>query len=74
MHSGLLRRILTTVAIPASQGLLTGKTQSARKNLSPRIDPPMTDAPHHHNGHGSDEHAGRDEHEVHSPEMFREKL
>jgi hypothetical protein len=34
----------------------------------------MTDAPHHHNGHGSDEHAGRDEHEVHSPEMFREKL
>jgi Cu2+-exporting ATPase len=34
----------------------------------------MSDAPHHHNGHESEEHAGHDEHEGHSPEMFRDKF
>jgi Cu2+-exporting ATPase len=34
----------------------------------------MSDAPHHHQDHGSDEHAGHGEHEGHSPEMFRDKF
>jgi Cu2+-exporting ATPase len=34
----------------------------------------MSDATHHHNGHENGEHAGHDEHEGHSPEMFRDKF